>query len=86
MVLLGLPHRVAAQKVPEIAALAPSGDRRMGANPHANGGRLLRHIGEKAFGGGYDGVQRTEEMVVRYVGPQPAPDLFLQVELRRVAG
>ena len=26
---------------PELAALAPAGDRRMGANPHANGGRLL---------------------------------------------
>src|SRR2546423_161892 len=26
---------------PELAALAPKGDRRMGANPHANGGRLL---------------------------------------------
>ena len=25
--------------VPELAALAPQGDRRMGANPHANGGR-----------------------------------------------
>ena len=25
--------------VPELAALAPKGDRRMGANPHANGGR-----------------------------------------------
>ncbi len=29
---------------PEIAALAPSGPRRMGANPHANGGRLLRDL------------------------------------------
>ncbi len=29
---------------PEIAALAPAGDRRMGANPHANGGRLLRSL------------------------------------------
>lgn len=29
---------------PEIADLAPSGDRRMGANPHANGGRLLRPL------------------------------------------
>jgi xylulose-5-phosphate/fructose-6-phosphate phosphoketolase len=28
----------------EIAALAPAGDRRMGANPHANGGRLLREL------------------------------------------
>ena len=27
--------------VGELAALAPAGDRRMGANPHANGGRLL---------------------------------------------
>ena len=30
--------------VPEIAALAPSGSRRMGANPHANGGQLLREL------------------------------------------
>jgi xylulose-5-phosphate/fructose-6-phosphate phosphoketolase len=29
---------------PEFAALAPKGDRRMGANPHANGGRLLRDL------------------------------------------
>ena len=28
--------------VPEIAALAPEGNHRMGANPHANGGLLLR--------------------------------------------
>ncbi len=28
----------------EIAALAPEGDRRMGANPHANGGLLLRDL------------------------------------------
>ena len=27
--------------VPELAALAPTGDLRMGANPHVNGGRLL---------------------------------------------
>ena len=28
----------------EIAALAPEGDRRMGSNPHANGGQLLRAL------------------------------------------
>ncbi len=28
----------------DIGALAPAGDRRMGANPHANGGRLLRPL------------------------------------------
>jgi xylulose-5-phosphate/fructose-6-phosphate phosphoketolase len=27
--------------VPELAALAPAGERRMGANPHANGGKVL---------------------------------------------
>ena len=30
--------------ISELAALAPAGDRRMGANPHANGGRLLRDL------------------------------------------
>jgi len=30
--------------VPELAALAPEGERRMSANPHANGGRLLRDL------------------------------------------
>jgi xylulose-5-phosphate/fructose-6-phosphate phosphoketolase len=30
--------------VAELAALAPAGDRRMGANPHANGGVLLRDL------------------------------------------
>ena len=29
---------------PEIAALAPSGDKRMSANPHANGGLLMRPL------------------------------------------
>jgi xylulose-5-phosphate/fructose-6-phosphate phosphoketolase len=29
---------------PELAALAPAGERRMGANPHANGGLLLRDL------------------------------------------
>jgi xylulose-5-phosphate/fructose-6-phosphate phosphoketolase len=28
----------------ELAALAPTGDRRLGANPHANGGRVLRPL------------------------------------------
>jgi len=30
--------------MPELAALAPEGDRRMGANPHANGGLLLKEL------------------------------------------
>ena len=30
--------------LPELAELAPKGDRRMGANPHTNGGVLLRDL------------------------------------------
>ncbi len=30
--------------IPELAELAPTGDRRMGANPHANGGILLKDL------------------------------------------
>ncbi len=33
-----------ARLVPELAALAPQGDRRMGANPHANGGKLMLEL------------------------------------------
>ena len=35
--------------VPELAELAPSGNRRMGANPHANGGLLLRDLAMPDF-------------------------------------
>uniref|UniRef100_Q01WT1 Probable phosphoketolase n=1 Tax=Solibacter usitatus (strain Ellin6076) TaxID=234267 RepID=Q01WT1_SOLUE len=36
--------------VGEIAELAPKGDRRMGANPHANGGLLLKDLDMPEFG------------------------------------
>ena len=35
--------------IPELAELAPKGERRMGANPHANGGGLLRDLGCRTF-------------------------------------
>jgi xylulose-5-phosphate/fructose-6-phosphate phosphoketolase len=34
----------AGRLIPELAELAPKGDRRMSANPHANGGLLLRDL------------------------------------------
>jgi xylulose-5-phosphate/fructose-6-phosphate phosphoketolase len=34
----------AGKLMPELAELAPKGDRRMGANPHANGGLLLKDL------------------------------------------
>jgi xylulose-5-phosphate/fructose-6-phosphate phosphoketolase len=33
-----------ARLVPELRALAPRGERRMGANPHANGGKLMLNL------------------------------------------
>ena len=35
--------------VPELAELAPKGTRRMGANPHANGGLLLKDLAMPDF-------------------------------------
>ncbi len=35
--------------IPELAALAPDGNRRMGSNPHANGGLLLRDLAMPDF-------------------------------------
>ncbi len=35
--------------IPELAELAPTGDRRMGANPHANGGLLLKDLAMADF-------------------------------------
>jgi xylulose-5-phosphate/fructose-6-phosphate phosphoketolase len=34
---------------PELAELAPKGERRMGSNPHANGGKLLRELNMPDF-------------------------------------
>ena len=36
---------------PELAELAPKGERRMGANPHANGGLLLRDLHHAGLSG-----------------------------------
>ena len=41
------PHQLfdaQGRLLPELAALAPCGTRRMGSNPHANGGKLLRPL------------------------------------------
>jgi xylulose-5-phosphate/fructose-6-phosphate phosphoketolase len=39
------------QLIPELAALAPKGEYRMGANPHANGGKLLLDLDLPSFSG-----------------------------------
>jgi xylulose-5-phosphate/fructose-6-phosphate phosphoketolase len=47
--------------IPELADLTPKGDRRMGANPHANGGLLLHDLKMPTF------------MTTRCMWPLPAP-------------
>ena len=39
-----LRHSEQGRLKPELAELAPQGERRMGSNPHANGGILLRDL------------------------------------------
>jgi xylulose-5-phosphate/fructose-6-phosphate phosphoketolase len=57
--------------VPELAALAPKGDRRMGANPHANGGLFLCDLAMPVF--------------QDYAVPVPKPGTEIQ-EATRVLG
>ena len=53
--------------MPDILALAPEGKRRMGANPHANGGQLLRDLRMPDF--------RDYEVKVPFPGAVEAQDM-----------
>lgn len=55
--------------IPELAALAPEGERRMGANPNANGGLLLRDLIMPDF--------RTFAVKVQAPGAIPASDTHI---------
>jgi xylulose-5-phosphate/fructose-6-phosphate phosphoketolase len=48
--------------IPELAELAPKGNRRMGANPHANGGLLLKELNMPDFRGYAVAVNRPGEI------------------------
>ena len=54
--------------VPELKALAPKGNRRMGANPHANGGLLLKDLRMPDF--------RKYAIDVPYPGSVEAQDMI----------
>src|SRR5262245_5408798 len=63
----------AGRLAPEIAALAPSGNRRMGANPHANGGLFKREL-RNCLLWVTDHCLRTYDRInVIVAGKQPAP-------------
>jgi len=55
--------------IPELADLAPVGDRRMGANPHTNGGALLRDLRMPDF--------RTHAVTVSSPGSVEAQDTLV---------
>ena len=59
----------AGRLIPELAALAPKGDRRMGANPHTNGGALLHDLVMPDF--------RTHAVDVRAPGAVAAQDTMV---------
>jgi xylulose-5-phosphate/fructose-6-phosphate phosphoketolase len=59
----------AGRLLPELAELAPKGNRRMGANPHANGGALLRDLVMPDF--------RTHAVAVRAPGSVAAQDTMV---------
>ena len=61
--------------MPELAELAPKGDRRMGANPHANGGLLLRDLLMPDF--------RDYAVTVPSPGPVQAADTHVLGEFLR---
>src|SRR6202012_3031292 len=56
--------------LPELAAIAPEGERRMGANPHANGGLLLKDLLLLDFRDfavkmkGHEGVKAADQLVL----------------------
>lgn len=54
--------------IPELRALAPEGDRRISANPHANGGKLLRDLRTPDF--------RKYAVDVPYPGSVKAQDMM----------
>src|SRR4029077_3974150 len=61
----------AGRLVPELRELAPRGDRRMSANPHANGGGLLRDLFLPDFRDyevELDGPARTSSEATRVLG------------------
>ena len=67
------PHELfdgGGRLVAGLAALAPDGDRRMGANPHANGGCLLRALDLPDF--------------TDYAMPVPKPGAELHESTRRL--
>src|SRR5438046_4310971 len=70
---------------PEIAAVAPSGNRRMGANPHANGGLLKRELrlpDFRAYAVDVESPGRSQAEATRLIGSYLRDVVRLNAESR----
>ncbi|MGB9148612.1 MAG: phosphoketolase family protein, partial [Acidobacteriaceae bacterium] len=65
--------------VPELRAFAPQGDRRMSANPHANGGKLRQPLHMPNF---CDYAVKVKKPASEYVGPTEVLAQFLRDVMR----
>jgi xylulose-5-phosphate/fructose-6-phosphate phosphoketolase len=70
----------AGRPVAELRALAPHGDRRMSANPHANGGKLRKPLGMPDFRGYAVDVSKP---ATEYVGATEVLAKFLRDVMRQ---
>jgi xylulose-5-phosphate/fructose-6-phosphate phosphoketolase len=68
--------------IPELAALAPQGDRRMSANPHANGGTVLVDLDIPDFRDYAVEVDAKQPAVVRHESPRQLGKLLRDVYVR----
>jgi len=68
--------------VPELAALAPGGDKRMSASPYANGGRLLRPLAIPALN--RYALQIDAPGAVRYETTRPLGELLRDIYLATI--
>jgi xylulose-5-phosphate/fructose-6-phosphate phosphoketolase len=66
--------------IPELQALAPSGDRRISANPHANGGLLRKDLELPDF---RDYAYKTARPAAEYARPTEILAVFLAEVMRR---
>ncbi|MGB6134130.1 MAG: phosphoketolase family protein [Acidobacteriaceae bacterium] len=65
--------------IPELRAFAPQGDRRMSANPHANGGKLRQPLHMPNF---CDYAVKVKKPASEYVGPTEVLAQFLRDVMR----
>lgn len=78
-----------ARLIPELRELTPTGNRRMGSNPHANGGQLKKHLrlpDFRAYAATFDAPGRIEAENTRPLGQFLRDVMRLNMNTFRVFG